>query len=138
MRKFLSLPFSLLCCLSLFLLLLTQGCATKAPAFGAKGYTENGKASYYSNKLRGNKMANGQRYRPGKRTAAHKKLPFGTKVKVTNPTNGKSVKVRITDRGPFVAGRIIDLSMSAARKLDMEKAGVVPVQMKVIKPVLKK
>jgi len=83
-------------------------------------------------------MANGQRYRPGKRTAAHKKLPFGTKVKVTNPTNGKSVKVRITDRGPFVAGRIIDLSMSAARKLDMEKAGVVPVQMKVIKPVLKK
>lgn len=125
-------------CLGLLLLFLASGCAAKAPLFGQKGYTENGKASYYANSLRGNKMANGQRYRPGKRTAAHKKLPFGTKVKVTNPSNGKSVKVRITDRGPFVAGRIIDLSMSAARKLDMEKAGVVPVQMKVLKPAKKK
>ncbi len=78
-------------------------------------------------------MANGEKYRPGKRTAAHKKLPFGTKVKVTNPQNGRSVKVRITDRGPFTPGRILDLSKSAARKLDMEKSGVVPVQMKVVK-----
>lgn len=78
-------------------------------------------------------MANGDRYKPGKRTAAHKKLPFGTKVKVTNPQNGRSVKVRITDRGPFAPGRIIDLSKSAARKLDMEKSGIVPVQMEVVK-----
>lgn len=110
------------------------GCSTSAPRFGERGYTETGKASFYSNKLRGNKMANGQPYRPGKRTAAHKKLPFGTKVKVTNPQTGKSVKVRITDRGPFAAGRIIDLSMSAARKLDMVKSGVVSVQMKVLQP----
>lgn len=78
-------------------------------------------------------MANGDRYKPGKRTAAHKKLPFGTKVKVTNPQNGRSVKVRITDRGPFAPGRIIDLSKSAARKLDMEKSGIVSVQMEVVK-----
>ncbi|MFC6996471.1 septal ring lytic transglycosylase RlpA family protein [Rufibacter roseus] len=132
--RFNSFAFTLAVTFCLGLVLFTPGCASKAPAFGQKGYTENGKASYYSDKLRGNKMANGQRYRPGKRTAAHKKLPFGTKVKVTNPVNGKSVKVRITDRGPFVAGRIIDLSKSAARKLDMQRAGVVPVQMKVIKP----
>ncbi|MBA9078413.1 septal ring lytic transglycosylase RlpA family protein [Rufibacter quisquiliarum] len=118
-----------------FAVLFTTGCSSGKPGFGQKGYTESGKASYYSNKLAGNKMANGQRYRPGKRTAAHKKLPFGTKVKVTNPTTGKSVKVRITDRGPFVSGRILDLSMSAARKLDLVKSGVAPVQMKVLKPV---
>ncbi|WP_181307188.1 septal ring lytic transglycosylase RlpA family protein [Rufibacter sp. XAAS-G3-1] len=111
----------------------TTNCTSTAPAFGKRGYTENGKASYYSDKLKGNKMANGQRYRPGKRTAAHKKLPFGTKVRVTNPRNGRSVKVLITDRGPFTPGRIIDLSKSAARKLDMVKSGVVPVQMKVLK-----
>ncbi|KAA3440571.1 septal ring lytic transglycosylase RlpA family protein [Rufibacter hautae] len=120
-------------CILLLLALLTTNCTTKAPSFGERGYTEKGKASYYSDKLRGNKMANGDRYKPGKRTAAHKKLPFGTKVKVTNPQNGRSVKVRITDRGPFAPGRIIDLSKSAARKLDMEKSGVVPVQMEVVK-----
>ncbi|RNI32438.1 septal ring lytic transglycosylase RlpA family protein [Rufibacter immobilis] len=124
--------------LSLVILIpLLSGCGASAPAFGEKGYTESGKASYYSDKLRGNKMANGQRYRPSKRTAAHKKLPFGTKVKVTNPRNGRSVKVRITDRGPYAGGRIIDLSKSAARKLDMVKSGVVPVQMKVVKEASK-
>ncbi|WP_210489656.1 septal ring lytic transglycosylase RlpA family protein [Rufibacter aurantiacus] len=120
-------------CILLLLALLATSCTTKAPAFGERGYTEKGKASYYSDKLRGNKMANGDRYKPGKRTAAHKKLPFGTKVKVTNPQNGRSVKVRITDRGPFAPGRIIDLSKSAARKLDMEKSGIVSVQMEVVK-----
>lgn len=117
---------------------LTTNCTTSAPTFGARGYTETGKASYYSDKLKGNKMANGDRYQPGKRTAAHKKLPFGTKVKVTNPSNGKSVKVLITDRGPYTHGRIIDLSRSAAQKLDMEKSGVVNVQMKVLKQGAKK
>ncbi|ALI99125.1 septal ring lytic transglycosylase RlpA family protein [Rufibacter tibetensis] len=127
-----SFRWNLLCLLVLSL--LTTNCTSSAPAFGERGgYVETGKASYYSDKLKGNKMANGKRYKPGKRTAAHKKLPFGTKVKVTNPRNGRSVKVMITDRGPFAPGRIIDLSKSAARKLDMEKSGVVPVQMKVIK-----
>ncbi|MBC3540711.1 septal ring lytic transglycosylase RlpA family protein [Rufibacter sediminis] len=117
----------------LFIALLASGCSSSAPAFGTRGYTETGKASFYSDKLKGNKMANGERYKPGKRTAAHKKLPFGTKVKVTNPQNGRSVKVLITDRGPFARGRIIDLSKSAARKLDIEKSGVAPVQMKVVR-----
>ncbi len=79
-------------------------------------------------------MANGQKYRRGKLTAAHRTLPFGTKVKVTNKQTNKSVKVLITDRGPFVGGRIVDLSEKAARRLDFIKAGVVPVEMKVVKP----
>ena len=110
-----------------FLLALVSGCAQQ--------FTQTGNASYYSDKLRGNKMANGDKYRPYKRTAAHKTLPFGTKVKVTNVKTGESVKVTITDRGPYAKGRIIDLSRKAARKIDMMKAGVVPVKIKVIKPV---
>ncbi|RNI23596.1 septal ring lytic transglycosylase RlpA family protein [Rufibacter latericius] len=123
--------WNLLCLL--FLVFFFSSCSSSEPAFGKRGYTENGKASFYSDKLKGNKMANGEPYRPGKRTAAHKKLPFGTKVKVINPQNGRSVKVLITDRGPFARGRIIDLSKSAARKLDLEKSGVAPVQMKVLR-----
>ncbi|PRY14925.1 rare lipoprotein A [Pontibacter ummariensis] len=111
-----------------------SSCAGSAPAFGERGYTEEGKASYYARKFQGRKMANGERYRRGKLTAAHKTLPFGTKVKVTNVRTHKTVKVRITDRGPFVSGRIVDLSEKAARRLGMIKAGVVPVKVKVIKP----
>jgi rare lipoprotein A len=86
--------------------------------------TQAGKASYYADKFNGRKTASGEKFRNSKKTAAHKTLPFGTKVKVTNLKNGKSVKVRINDRGPFVAGRIIDLSKKAARKIDMDKEGV--------------
>lgn len=78
-------------------------------------------------------MANGDRYRKGKLTAAHKTLPFGTKVKVTNQQNGKTVKVKITDRGPHVRGRIVDLSRAAANRIDMVEAGTVPVKLKVIR-----
>lgn len=78
-------------------------------------------------------MANGQPYRKGKLTAAHNTLPFGTKVKVRNEQNGKTVKVKITDRGPHVRGRIIDLSLAGARRLDMVGSGVVPVKIKVIR-----
>lgn len=70
---------------------------------------------------------------PNKLTAAHKKLPFGTLVKVTNLKNGKSVKVTINDRGPFIKGRIIDLSKAAAKKIDLIKDGVVDVEIKVLK-----
>ncbi len=92
--------------------------------------TENGKASYYADKFAGRRTANGQVFSQHKRTAAHKTLPFGTKVKVINLTNGKSVKVRINDRGPFVQGRIIDLSKKAARKINMVNAGVVNVEIR--------
>lgn len=95
---------------------------------------ETGKASYYAGQFIGRKTANGEIFRKRKLTAASKTLPFGTKVKVKNLQNGKTVKVRINDRGPFVPGRIIDLSWKAAKKLDMLETGVVPVQLKYKKP----
>jgi hypothetical protein len=68
-------------------------------------------------------------------TAAHKTLPFNTMVRVTNQNNGKHVDVRINDRGPFINGRVIDLSLAAAQKIDMVRAGIVPVKLKVIRQV---
>lgn len=119
-------------------LLWLAGCAgSRTPSAGSpaswKKFREEGKASYYANSLHGRKMANGQPYRKGKMTAAHKQLPLGTKVKVTNPRTGRSVKVTITDRGPFVKGRIVDLSLKAARKMNMVDAGVIPVRLKVVR-----
>jgi rare lipoprotein A len=90
--------------------------------------TEGGQASYYADKFEGRRTANGEIFKQRKLTAAHKTLPFGTKVKVKNLTNGKIVKVRINDRGPFIAGRIIDLSKKAARKIDLVGAGVASVR----------
>ncbi len=94
---------------------------------------QNGKASYYADKFHGRTTASGEKYDKNKMTAAHKKLPFGTRVRVTNKGNGKSVIVRINDRGPFVKGRIIDLSRAAATKVDMIRAGVVDVKMEVLR-----
>ncbi|HSI90562.1 MAG TPA: septal ring lytic transglycosylase RlpA family protein [Adhaeribacter sp.] len=113
--------------LLVFLLAFLGSCAA------SRNLTESGKASYYSPKLKGRKMANGEAYNPNKLTAAHKTLPFGTRVKVTSPATKKSVKVSITDRGPFTAGRVIDLSYKAAQKLGMIEEGVVPVQVKVLR-----
>lgn len=79
-------------------------------------------------------MANGEPYRKGKLTAAHKKIPLGSRVKVTNPKNHKSVKVKITDRGPHTRNRMLDLSRAAAGRLGMIQAGVAPVKIKVLKP----
>jgi rare lipoprotein A len=90
--------------------------------------SETGIASFYAESYNGKKTANGEIYNSSALTAAHKTLPFGTKVKVTNLSNGKSVKVRVNDRGPFVAGRIIDLTRKAAKKIDMINAGVVKVK----------
>lgn len=89
-----------------------------------KNRQEGGEATYYKS---GRKTASGKVYDKNKLTAAHKTLPFGTVVRVTNKKNGKTVDVEITDRGPFRPGRIIDLSVAAAKELDMMKAGVVPV-----------
>jgi rare lipoprotein A (peptidoglycan hydrolase) len=82
------------------------------------------KASYYGNELRGQPTASGEPYDPNEMTAASKKLPIGTLVKVKNPQNGKSVVVRINDHGPYVRGRSMDLSEAAARKLGITHAGV--------------
>ena len=95
-----------------------------------KYLVQTGKASYYGDEFSGRPMANGKRFSQHRLTAAHKTLPFGTKVIVINLVNHQRVKVHITDRGPFVAGRIIDLSKKAARRIDMINTGVVPVEIK--------
>ena len=96
------------------------------------GYTQSGKASYYATKFQSKKTASGELYDNTKKTAAHKKLPFGTKVKVTNIKNRKSIIVKINDRGPFVKGRIIDLSGSAFSSIANLSAGVIKVKIEVI------
>ena len=95
-------------------------------------YELDGKASWYGPGLNGNHTASGEVFDMYGMTAAHKKLPFGTIVIVTNQNNNKSVVVRINDRGPFVKGRIIDLSYGAAYLIDMIDAGVVPVTVDII------
>ncbi len=92
-----------------------------------------GDASYYADPYHGRPTANGETFDKNKTTAAHRTLPFNTWVRVENRLNGKKVDVRINDRGPFVAGRVIDLSLGAARKIDMVRAGVVPVRLEIIK-----
>lgn len=89
---------------------------------------KTGKATYYHSKFVGRKTSNGQIYRHEKLTAAHKTLPFGTEVTVTNPKNGKFVTVVINDRGPFHKHLMIDLSQSAAKELDIYKLGVATVE----------
>jgi rare lipoprotein A len=104
-----------------------------ATSSGAKsGYQEKGIASWYGGKFHGRTTASGERYDMNKLTAAHKKLPFGSRVLVTNLDNGRQVEVRITDRGPFIHGRIIDLSREAARRIDMIQAGTARVRIEVI------
>lgn len=93
----------------------------------------NGKASWYGGKFVGRQTANGEIFDTRKYTAAHKTLPFNTVVEVTNLENGKKVEVRINDRGPFIEGRVIDLSQIAAEKIDLIKTGTANVKLKVIK-----
>jgi rare lipoprotein A len=93
-----------------------------------------GQASFYGNQPGegGPLTANGERYNPGGYTAAHRTLPFGTRVRVTSPATGRSVVVRINDRGPFVGGRVIDLSVGAARAIGLTNSGVGTVRMEVV------
>ncbi|HSJ01803.1 MAG TPA: septal ring lytic transglycosylase RlpA family protein [Verrucomicrobium sp.] len=93
---------------------------------------ERGVASSYGLGFNGRKTANGEIYNQNTYTAAHKRLPFGTQVQVKNLRNGKTVTLRINNRGPYVKGRIIDVSLKAARDLGMLKAGVVPVEVTVL------
>src|SRR5262249_23300581 len=96
--------------------------------------TETGVASWYGIPYDGRKAASGEIFDMRQLTAAHRTLPFETWLEVTNLSNGKQVNVRINDRGPFVDGRIIDLSMAAAREIDMLGSGVTRVRLKVITP----
>lgn len=104
--------------------------------FGPKRYhdgeTEKGDASWYGPNFQGKQTADGEIFDTNQLTAAHRHLPFNTIVRVTNLKNGKSVEVRINDRGPYEDGRIIDVSSAAADILEMKGPGVVPVEIEVI------
>ena len=122
------------CLILLCIALLLHGCSgiDKRIDTTTSGYKESGKASFYAMKFQSRKTASGELFDQSAYTAAHKNLPFGTKVKVTNVRNEKSVIVRINDRGPFVRGRIIDLSRSAFSKIGNTSAGVIDVKLEVV------
>lgn len=101
---------------------------------GLQAQTQSGKASFYADRFEGSPTASGEKYRHNKLTAAHKTLPFGTKVRVTNTANNQTVDVVINDRGPYVDGRIIDLSRAAAEKLGFINQGLADVTIDVIDP----
>ena len=127
-------------------LLVLSGCAAKRglivePQKPEVVYDANpvsvlhGKASYYYGRWIGRLTANGETYRASDVTAAHKTLPFNTMVRVTNLKNGKSVIVRINNRGPYIKGRILDLSLVAAQTIDMTTLGVVPVKAEILRKI---
>lgn len=107
------------------------GCSALPWKWG--GHAEKGKACWYGPKYHGKRTASGEIFDMHKMTAAHRKLPFNTIVLVKNLENGRSVKVRVNDRGPFTRGRIIDLSKAAAAEIGMVSAGVAPVRIEVLK-----
>jgi rare lipoprotein A len=122
----------------LAVLLMLTACARKkpvrVPVTPAIGSVEYGIASWYGPPYHGRRAANGEVYDMEKLTAAHRTLPFETWVEVQNLSNDRKVEVRITDRGPFIEGRIIDLSRAAARELQMLGPGIVEVRITVIAP----
>jgi rare lipoprotein A len=91
-----------------------------------------GVASYYGNELAGHRTSSGERFNPNALTAAHRTLPLGTKLRVTNVANGRSVIVRVNDRGPFVGGRLIDVSLGAAREIQMVRSGKAQVRLEIV------
>jgi rare lipoprotein A len=97
-------------------------------ASAKKNYEAQGKASYYANKFNGRRTSSGEIFCQDSLTCAHRTLPFGTYLKVKNQNNGKEVIVRVTDRGPFIKGRVVDLSRAAAEEIGMIQAGVVRVE----------
>jgi rare lipoprotein A len=106
--------------------------APAGPAPVAGAYVEQGIASWYGVPFHGRRAANGEVYDMNQPTAAHRTLPFGSMVRVVNLDNGRQTEVRITDRGPFVDGRIIDLSFAAARSVDMVGAGIARVRIELL------
>lgn len=107
-----------------------SACSTQRTSPGTE---VSGQASWYGTYHHGKKTASGERFNQRALTAAHRTLPFGTRVKVTNSLNNKSVVVRINDRGPYSKGRIIDLSRAAAKKINMINRGVAPVRLQVLR-----
>ncbi len=106
--------------------------ASAPAAVAASTEAGDGKVAYYGRKFAGRMTANGERFNPNALTMAHKTLPFGTLVKVTNPKNKRSVVVRVNDRGPTTPGLVGDLSLAAAKKLHMVKSGVIEAKLEVV------
>ncbi|MDX2354358.1 septal ring lytic transglycosylase RlpA family protein [Stutzerimonas xanthomarina] len=115
------------------LLALAAGC-TESPEADAteSAVVQKGKASYYARSFQGKETASGETFNQNELVAAHKTLPFDTRVEVTNLENGKQVTVRINDRGPFKPGRIIDLSRVAANRIDLLEDGIAPVRIETL------
>lgn len=101
---------------------------------GHHHHVQYGMASWYGREFQRHRTASGSRFDRHKLTAAHRTIPLGTKVKVTNLRNGRSVVVKINDRGPWLRGRVIDLSEAAAKRLHFAQRGVVPVKITILKP----
>ncbi|MGC5702412.1 septal ring lytic transglycosylase RlpA family protein [Pseudomonas sp. NFXW11] len=113
------------------LLALLTGCAS-SHIIDPRGYDQTGTASYYGSRHHGKRTASGEAFDQHALTAAHRELPFGTRVQVTNLGNAKSVVVRINDRGPHTRGRLIDLSRGAAQQLDMLRSGTAKVRIQAL------
>ena len=111
---------------------LILAAATMLLPSNASAQTTTGTASYYSKRSTGSRTASGERLHHDSLTCAHRTYPFGTRLKVTHQGNGKSVIVRVTDRGPFIRGRIVDLSWGAARELGMLGQGIAKVSVEVL------
>lgn len=95
---------------------------------------EHGQASYYAPRFHGRRTASGERYDHQAHTVAHRTLPFGTVLRVTNERNGRTITVRVNDRGPHIRGRIVDLSGAAAHELGVIRSGTAPVRIEVVDP----
>jgi rare lipoprotein A len=121
---------ALLATLTLVAVSCTSARVARPPAADA---TLRGTASWYGQEFAGRTTANGEIFDPMRLTAAHRTLPFGTIVDVTNPANGRTVRVRINDRGPFIGDRVVDLSFAAADRIGLVQAGVGPVELKIVK-----
>ena len=96
------------------------------------GWSQRGEASWYGMPFHGRRTANGERYDMYRMSAAHRDLPFGTVVEVHNVDNGRRIQVRVNDRGPFIRGRILDLSFAAAEELDMVRTGTAAIELRVV------
>jgi rare lipoprotein A len=116
------------------LVMLIYGCRTTAPTPRPTPPEElNGVASWYGEEFAGRTTANGEIFDPSQLTAAHRTLPFGTVLDITNPQTKQTVRVRVNDRGPYIGGRVIDLSYAAAQKIGLIEPGVGPVQIAVVR-----
>ena len=123
--------------LSLFLFLCIAGCASH-PRYHARPpfiFYQIGYASYYAHKFHGRPTASGEIFDMNGLSAAHRELPLGTVIRVTHLKNGKSIIIPVNDRGPFIEGRILDLSLGAAKKLDMVNEGVAKVKIEIAKSI---